>query len=165
NARETGSKPFWNTALPIGARTIPRVPVDKNNFAPRFGFAWSPKIEHGFLGKLVGTDATVIRGGYAIAYDPAFYNILLNVANSSPYSIALAAAAAQLPATSPLLPLPNSIFGLDVRNSVTASGVLPIGQLDPKWLSQTQVAKNFRAPYSQQWSFGFQRQIGKNSVA
>jgi outer membrane receptor protein involved in Fe transport len=162
-ARESGSAPFWNPALPLSARIVPRAPKDKNNFAPRVGFAYTPH----FWKKFLGEDKTVIRGGFAIAYDPAFYNILLNVANSSPYSIALAAssAAGQLPATNPLLPLPNSIFGLDVRNSVTSSGVLPIGQLDPKWLSQTQVATNFRAPYSQQWSFGIQRQIGKNSVA
>jgi outer membrane receptor protein involved in Fe transport len=160
-ARESGSTPFWNPALPLSARIVPKTPADKNNFAPRVGFAYTPH----FWKKFLGEDKTVIRGGFAIAYDPAFYNILLNVANSSPYSIALAAAAAQLPATSPLLPLPNSIFGLDVRNSVTASGVLAIGKLDPKWLSQTQVASNFRAPYSEQWSFGVQRQIGKNSVA
>jgi outer membrane receptor protein involved in Fe transport len=160
-ARESGSTPFWNPALPLSARIVPKTPRDNNNFAPRVGFAYTPH----FWKKIMGEDKTVIRGGFAIAYDPAFYNILLNVANSSPYSIALAATAAQLPATSPLLPLPNSIFGQDVRNSVTASGVLPIGQLDPKWLSQTQVAKDFRAPYSQQWSFGFQRQIGKHNVA
>ncbi len=163
-ARETGPNPFWNTALPLAARTIPRVPVDKNNFAPRFGFAWSPKFEHGMLHKLVGSDATVIRGGYAIAYDPAFYNILLNVANVAPFSIALAATSAQLPATSPLLPMANSFFGADYRAAVQASGVLPIGKLDPKWLSQTQVGSDFRSPYSQQWSFGVQRQIGRNKV-
>ncbi|MFN2577672.1 MAG: TonB-dependent receptor domain-containing protein [Pyrinomonadaceae bacterium] len=163
--REASSSPFWNPALPLSARIVPRVPPDKNNFAPRFGFAWSPHAEHGFLHRLMGSDATVIRGGYAIAYDPAFYNILLNVANSSPFSISLAASAAagQLPATSPLLPLPG-IFGADVRAFAQASGVLPIGKLDPKWLGQTKVAPNFRSPYSQQWSFGFQRQVGRSNV-
>jgi len=166
-ARESGSTPFFNPALPLSARIVPKTPVDRNNFAPRVGFAYTPHWgkEGGFLKRLVGDDATVIRGGFAIAYDPAFYNILLNVANSSPFSIALAAAAAQLPATNPLLPLPNSIFGADIRAAVQASGVLPIGKLDPKYLSQTQVAPNFRAPYSEQWSFGVQRQIGKSSVA
>ena len=162
--RETGPKPFWNNQLPLSARTIPRVPVDKNNFAPRVGFAWSPKFDHGFMHKLVGNDATVIRGGYAIAYDPAFYNILLNVANSAPFSISLAATSTQLSATAPVLPLANSFFGAAQRTAVQASGVLPIGQLNPKWLGQTQVASDFRSPYSQQWSFGFQRQVGRNNI-
>jgi outer membrane receptor protein involved in Fe transport len=163
-ARESSSTPFWNPALPIGARIVPRVPPDKNNWAPRFGFAWTPRFGSGFLKTLVGEDATVIRGGYAIAYDPAFYNILLNVANSAPFSISLAAAPSQLPATNPLLPLPG-IFGSQIRAAVQASGVLPVGQLDPKWLGQTVVAPNFHAPYSQQWSFGIQRQFGSRNVA
>ncbi|MGH9971871.1 MAG: carboxypeptidase regulatory-like domain-containing protein [Pyrinomonadaceae bacterium] len=163
--RENGGTPFWNPALPVDARIVPRTPVDKNNFAPRVGFAWSPRFESGFMKKLLGeNDATVIRGGYAIAYDPAFYNILLNVANSSPFSLALAATAAQTPATNPLLPLAG-IFGRDNRAFVQAAGVLPIGKLDPKWLGQTLVAPNFHSPYSQQWSLGIQRQINGNNVA
>lgn len=166
-ARENGSTPFWNPALPVSARTVPLIPPDKNNFAPRFGFAWVPKFggKSGFMHKLLGDDATVIRGGYAIAYDPAFYNILLNVANSAPFSIALAASSAQLPATNPLIPLPNSFFGADVRTAVQASGVLPVGKLDPKWIGQTIVDPKFHSPYSQQWSLGIQRQFGKNQVA
>jgi hypothetical protein len=163
-ARESGASPLFNPALPLSARIVPKVPADKNNFAPRFGFAYSPKFDKGLMHRLVGNDQTVIRGGFAIAYDPAFYNILLNVANSSPFSISLAATSAQLPTTSPLLPMPNSVFGADVRNFVTSAGILPLGKLDPKWLSQTQVAPDFRSPYSEQWSFGFQRQIGKSSV-
>ncbi|MGH9962975.1 MAG: TonB-dependent receptor domain-containing protein, partial [Pyrinomonadaceae bacterium] len=164
NARESGPQPFWNPALPFAARTVPVIRPDYNNVAPRVGFAWSPRFGDGFMGRLVGRDQTVIRGGYAIAYDPAFYNILLNVANSSPFSISLAATAAQTPPTSPLITFPG-IFGEQTRNAVQASGVLPIGKLDPKWLGQTIVAPDFHAPYSQQWSFGVQRQVARNNVA
>jgi carboxypeptidase family protein len=42
---------------------------DLNNFAPRFGFAYSPKAsEHGFLRTLFGDQATVIRGGFGVFY-------------------------------------------------------------------------------------------------
>src|SRR5205085_9473820 len=163
-ARESSSTPFWNPALPVTARIVPRTPSDKNNFAPRVGFAYSPRFEKGFMHSLVGSDATVIRGGYAIAYDPAFYNILLNVANTAPFSLLLNATTAQTPDANPLIPL-TSIFGADIRNAVQSSGVLPIGKLDPRWLSQTKVAPNFYSPYSQQWSFGVQRSVGKNNVA
>ncbi|MDT7781039.1 MAG: hypothetical protein QOC99_3551 [Acidobacteriota bacterium] len=166
-ARESGSAPFFNPALPVRDRIVPFTPADKNNFAPRVGFAWSPRYSEksGFMHALLGNEATVIRGGYAIAYDPAFYNILLNVANSSPFSIALASTAAQSPAVNPGLPMPNSFFGSDVRAAFQSSGVLPIGKLDPKFLSQTQVAPDFHSPYSQQWSLGIQRSIRKNNVA
>ncbi len=49
---------------------------DINNFAPRLGFAYNPK---NFMdGKLV------LRGGFAIAYDQVFQNILLNVSRNFP---------------------------------------------------------------------------------
>ena len=163
--RESSSKPFFNPALPVEQRIVPLTKPDYNNFAPRVGFAWSPRFEHGFLHSLTGTDATVVRGGYAIAYDPAFYNILLNVANSSPFSLSLTATAAQLPATSPSIQLPSSFYGADARTAIQNAGVLAIGKLDPKWLGQTVVSSDFRSPYSQQWSFGIQRSISKNYIA
>jgi hypothetical protein len=43
---------------------------DKNNFAPRVGFAWQPAFENGILKKIFGTgQKSVIRGGFSMAYD------------------------------------------------------------------------------------------------
>ena len=166
-ARESGSSPFYDPKLPLSIKTVPQIPADKNNFAPRFGFAWSPHFEKGFLHSLLGTDATVFRGGYSIAYDASFYNILLNVQNGAPFSAALAlsnANALSSTTTSPL-PLPGSPFGDIIRSNATTSGVLPLGKLDPRYLSQTTVAPDFHSPYSEQWSFGVQHQFGRNQVA
>ncbi|HEX9629028.1 MAG TPA: carboxypeptidase regulatory-like domain-containing protein [Pyrinomonadaceae bacterium] len=165
-ARESGSKPFFDPALPLSVRTVPLVPVDKNNWAPRIGFAYSPKFERGFMHRLVGSDATVIRGGFAIAYDPAFYNILLNVQNVAPYSAALALSSANAlssTTTSPL-PLPASPTGNNIQAIAIASGVLPLGHLNPLYLTQTTVAPDFRSPYSEQFSFGIQRQVNRGNV-
>lgn len=54
----------------VGSEGVPRSGMrpDRNNFAPRFGFAWSPK------------DRLVIRGGYGIFYDGG-----MTVVNSSLY--------------------------------------------------------------------------------
>jgi hypothetical protein len=42
---------------------------DLNNFAPRFGFAYSPKVKEGsFLHSLMGDQQTVIRGGFGVFY-------------------------------------------------------------------------------------------------
>lgn len=159
-ARETNpATAFYNTALPVSARSVPEVPVDKNNFAPRVGFAWSPKFWKG----LFGEDATVVRGGFSIAYDPAFYNILLNVQTGAPFSIAIAVPTASLPATGSTAPLPNNPFGNVVR--AAASSFLVKGVLNPIFLAQTTVASDFHAPFSRQFSLGIQRQIGRNHVA
>ncbi len=166
-ARESGSGGFFDPTLPLSVRTVPSVPADKNNFAPRFGFAWSPRFEHGFMHKLVGTDATVIRGGYSLAYDAAFYNILLNVQNGAPFSAAIALSSANVlssTTTSPL-PVPANPFGNVIRANAASSNVLPLGKLNPLFLSQTQVAPDFHSPYSEQWSFGIQHQFGRNQVA
>jgi hypothetical protein len=161
-ARESNAATaFFNPALPLDIRTVPRVPVDKNNFAPRLGFAWSPRFWKG----LFGEDETVIRGGFSMAYDPAFYNILLNVQNAAPFSVALTIPLASLPVAGNPAPLPNNPIGTNVRAAAAASGVLPRGVLNPIFLAQTTVSPDFHAPFSRQFSFGVQRQLGRNHVA
>jgi hypothetical protein len=166
-ARESGSpKAIFDPTLPLSVRTVPFVKPDKNNWAPRIGFAWSPKFESGFMHKLVGEDATVIRGGFAIAYDPAFYNILLNLQNVAPYSAALSLSSANAlssTTTSPL-PLPGNPTAVNNQAIASASGVLPLGKLNPIYLAQTQVSSDFHSPYSEQFSFGIQRQINRRNV-
>jgi hypothetical protein len=163
-ARESGTSPFFNPSLPLSIRTVPFIPPDKNNFAPRIGFAWSPKAEGGFMRTLLGNDETVIRGGFSIAYDLAYYNILLNIQNAAPFSVALAVPVSSLPATGSPAPLPPSPTGDVVRAFAAAKGILPTGVLNPIYLAQTNVAPDFRAPYSEQYSLGVQRQLGRNNI-
>jgi outer membrane receptor protein involved in Fe transport len=51
---------------------------DRNNFAPRFGFAWSP---NGL------DDKFVLRGGFGISYNRLFNNILSNVRGNPPFLV------------------------------------------------------------------------------
>jgi hypothetical protein len=162
-ARESNaSTAIFDPTLPLDIRTVPFIKADKNNFAPRVGFAYTPH-----WGKaLFGEDETVIRGGFSIAYDPAFYNILLNVQNVAPYSAAIAfttANALSSTTTSPL-PIPANPVGNNIQAIASASGVLPLGKLDPRYLSQTRVASDFRSPYSEQFSLGIQRQVNRSHV-
>jgi outer membrane receptor protein involved in Fe transport len=161
-ARESSARAFYVSTLPLSVRTVPFTPADKNNFAPRLGFAYSPRFWKSFLGE----DATVIRGGFSIAYDAAFYNILSNVQGGAPFSAALTVPAGSLASTttSPA-PLPANPTGENVRNAATASGLLPLGKLDPRFLSQTVVSQDFHAPYSEQFSLGIQHQFGRRHVA
>ncbi len=53
---------------------------DRNNFAPVFGFAYTPRFGPGPL----GDEKTVIRGGFRVAYDDIFNNIPVNQALNAP---------------------------------------------------------------------------------
>jgi outer membrane receptor protein involved in Fe transport len=69
-----GPNPIWITSLPDSLTTFPRLPNNYKNFEPRVGFAFNPPSQPGL----------VIRGGFSIGRDPAFYNIFLNSYTSAP---------------------------------------------------------------------------------
>ncbi len=54
-------------------------PLDKNNFAPRFGFAWAP--EGGMAGNIFGK-GSAIRGSFGVVFDHYGGNMAVNFANS-----------------------------------------------------------------------------------
>jgi outer membrane receptor protein involved in Fe transport len=164
-ARETDpSTALWRQSIPIAGRTVPSVPTDKNNWAPRLGFAWSPRFGNGGFSRLLfgENDATVIRGGFSLAYEPAFYNILLNVSTSAP-TVFLNTINNSGTATAPGFRLPANPTGDVVRTAL--GSFLQKNTFDPRLLTQTQVNPDFHAPYSRQWSLGVQRQINRNNVA
>ena len=43
--------------------------TDYSNIAPRIAAAWSPSFHDGFLGKTIGVQKTVVRGGFGLYYD------------------------------------------------------------------------------------------------
>ena len=114
-----------------------------NNFGPNLGFAWTPRIWQ----KLTGHEQTVIRGGYRIAYDPAYYNIFLNIATSAPVVNAGSISNVGLPST---------LTGQGVQTQFL--GLIPTGQ-NPGARNQTRVDPNFVNPYVEQWSLGIERQL------
>ena len=66
----------------VGVRG-PVVP-DKNNWGPRFGFAYSPSNPKGLFAPLLGAGKTSLRGGFGVAYDVLFYNIMAVTATNYP---------------------------------------------------------------------------------
>lgn len=165
-ARESDpSTAIWKQSLPLEARVFGKLPTDKNNWAPRLGFAYRPRFGDGRMAKMLfgGQDATVVRGGYAVAYDPGFYNIMLNISTSSPVvflNTTLNPASGTIP-----FPVPsNNPTGEAVQGFATSNGLIVRNTFDPGFFNQTIVSGNFYSPYSQQWSLGIQRQINSTNV-
>lgn len=154
-AAQQGSNPLWDPSLPLSQTTVPKVAQDLNNFSPVVGFAWTPM----FAKKLLGEGKTVIRGGFRMAYDPAFYNMFLNSATSAP-----AVNLAQLlgPAIGGTTVLPSSgFFGTQLVPFLSPQ--VPLG--DPGFASQLLVDPKFHNPYSEQWNLGIQRAFNSRIVA
>jgi hypothetical protein len=143
---------LWNPALPLSVRTFPTFPAPKNSFGPSLGFAWNPQ-GGGFL---TGHGKTTLRGGYRLLYDPPFYNIYINMSSSSPEVFLQ-----NLPAPN-THPLPVVPTGPNVRASVSSS-ITP-GVFDPRTFAETSIAPNFGPDKVHSWSFGFERELTKNSA-
>lgn len=150
--RETNpATAFWNPALPLSVRTFPRTDAYMHAFGPSVGFAYTPQ----WGGFLTGHGKTVIRGGYRLSYDPAFYNIYINISSSSPEVFLQSITAA--PPAMPAVPL-----GPNVRASLAA--FITPGVFDPRTQAETTIPSNFGPDRVGQWSLGVQRQLTTNSV-
>jgi outer membrane receptor protein involved in Fe transport len=154
---QNSSNPLWDNSFPASQTEVPSVPNNYRNFGPVFGFAWTP----GIMKSVFGEQKTVIRGGFRIAYDPAFYNMFLNVATSAP-SVNLATLIPGAP-----LPPSGNYQGSQVLSFIQSTGLLNTSgppPVNPGLRNHTTVAPNFRNPYSQQWNFGIQRSFSSRVV-
>ena len=135
--QQTSSNPLWSTSLPLSLTTVPQIPQKLRNFAPILGFAWTPRIG--------GDDKTVFRGGFRLSYDPAFYNMFLNVATSAPAVNFATLFGTGLPTT--------GYYGTQIIPFLGPQAP----KSNPGFANQVQVSPSFKNPYSEQWNFGIQR--------
>jgi outer membrane receptor protein involved in Fe transport len=123
---------------PVGGLWKP----DKNNFAPRIGFAWD----------VFGDGRTSVRGGYGIAYERNFGNVTFNVIQNPPnYAVLALLAGRDVPS---IAITPNN-FGPLSGNTGTVP--LPITSL-------RHVRQNIVNAYAHFWSAAFEHQIWKDNV-
>ena len=117
---------------------------DNKDFGPAFGLAWSPASHSGWFGRLFGDGKTVWRGGYQISYDNLPTQLIsLGPATSTPNAVTTS------------IKSPNS-----GRGSPGWLDQLPTAANAPSLMgSQTMLDGNLRNPYTERWSFGFQRQL------
>ncbi len=156
NPRESNAATaFWRQDIPLAARTFPTLDATKTSFGPSVGFAYTPH----WGGFLTGNGKTVLRGGYRLLYDPPFYNIYLNIANSAPVVFLQNFTGASI---TPNMILPSQPFGPNVRGEL--AGQLQKGVFDPRTNVETTVSPNFGPDKVHSWNVGLERELTKNSA-
>ncbi len=129
----------------VGGQPRGQTRADANNFAPRFGFAFS------------ATPKTVLRGGYGI-----FWSGTTDIGAGTSAALGFGATTtfvSSLDGITPLNPLRNP-FPDGLINPVGASQGL--ATLAGQSVSFTNPSR--RVPYTQQYSFGIQRQFGTDTL-
>lgn len=133
---------------------------DRNNFAPRFGFNYSPSFSSGWLSKLTGGPSKMsIRGGYGVFYDRVFTNLFGNSSANPPFQRDFQflfdflgqtgfAGASDIPRVPTQETSPFAFNGDELLPVIFA---LP---------GNNQFQSKFATPYTQSWNFGFQRELG-----
>ena len=138
---------------------------DYNNFQPRFGFAWSPKVQNAFLSKLTGRPGTfVIRGGYGIFHSRIFQSVFsqnqLSIRTQPPNGYAAVFGNCPYEISDPSC---GFVFtpGTAARSTALSGGGVNVagGQLQGTLLIPD---KNLQMPYVQQWNFTIGRSLPKN---
>lgn len=156
NAREADpARAIFNQSFDLSTRTAQKLPTDRNNFAPRFGFAWQPNLEK--FGSRFTNGRFVLRGGFGISYDPSFFNIVLNTVTAAPF--AAAGTVQQTPggAGSAAFPfLPNTTAQLNTTPGTNGG--------DPRLFNQTRVDPNFHNPYTMSYNLGIQQELARDTV-
>jgi len=149
-AQQTGPNHLWDQSLPLSLTTVPKLPNQYKNYGPVIGFAYTPHI----LPALFGTDKTVIRGGFRIAYDFAYYNLATNIEGSSPFTN-LATISNVAGTGGAALPNIPSLTGAAIATALFPQAA----KENPGSATELQFGRNFGNPYSEQWNLGIQRQI------
>jgi Carboxypeptidase regulatory-like domain/TonB dependent receptor len=121
---------------------------DRNNFAPRFGFAWDP-LHHG---------KTVVRGGFGIFYNPQLTGAVLSLASNNVPNLSVNVFTLAPPfgfgniVCTPAFPLAFPVFA--TVPSCTPVQPFNVNEIDPR----------MRDTYAEHWNFGIQQELMRNTV-
>jgi hypothetical protein len=135
---------LFDKTLPLNSPAVAGLRRDNNNFAPRFGFAYTPRFF--VMGRdLFGFDKTVIRGGVQIAYEQTAFRPLADVAASAP-NVMLAV----------ITPSVGSLRFPSVPDAQTLRSLLGS---DASKYARTDLARDYRTPYATVWHLTLSREL------
>jgi hypothetical protein len=157
-----------------GDKNVPSTlaPTHYNNFAPRFGFAYSPSADSGMVHRLLGGKGqTSIRAGYGL-----FFTAIEDLTDAlevgdPPYGLFYTSPSPSLFATPfidratgngegqrfPVVFPPQGVSASNPDSSVNWAQYLPISSSPGYWY------KN-RLPYAEHYELSIERQLGSNSL-
>ena len=157
----------------------------KHDFAPTFGFAWVPNFKSGWLKKLTGENGeTVVRGGYSIAYTREGFNAYTAMFGSNEGgTITLSVSPSLTPSTfqaggvffnsgqgltcpsgNPNINLATCTAGFPAQPVPTGLSKYPFTPSMTTGGGANDFDVNLKAGYTQSFSFGIQRSLGKDTV-
>lgn len=145
--------------------------LDKNNFQPRFGVAWSPHFNGGFLGALFGGEEnSVIRGGFAVTNDYIGQQLAVRFdsVNSLGFSSSQTSPANFCNFTTRVCPAFTG-YAQDVRGleRITPPSALAFPQRQPADNSlriETSLDSEIKSPTSYSWNVTWERRLPKGLV-
>lgn len=139
---------------------IPLYDPDKNNFAPRFGFNYSPSMSEGFLSKVFGGPGkSSIRGGFGVFYDRVFTNLFSNTSSNLPFSTSLFEIPLNNPGDFTINGVPRLSTSVATNRQLEGDeGSAVIFPTSKNNILQTK----FEMPSSNAWNFGFERDLGND---
>jgi hypothetical protein len=151
---ENPATAFWDQSLPLSVRTFPYTQPDYHNIQPRVGFAYNPDM---------GARKVVIRGGFAINFDPAFYNIFLNSATAAPViNLGTVSNCGDQEGDVQCLPS-GGASGAQVRTQ--SLPYLPTGPgINPGFRNTTYNSPSFHNPYTESYLLGTEYGLGSHAA-
>ena len=161
-----GSPPDFLYAGDPGTPNRGLIYADKNNFAPRFGFSWD----------MLGNAKLVMRGGFGIFYDIEDGALNLQFGGQAPFgyvannypcftTVAIGAGGCLVPVNGSYSadPFQTATTGYSDPYPFIAGGHL--GQFfTPAIPFAFVVTPQFRTPYAENFNYGFQYQLSKDTV-
>jgi carboxypeptidase family protein len=130
--------------------------ADKDNYEPRLGFAWTPKFERGFFGRVFGKPGdSSIRGGYGIYHGRLFQSVFSQGGATVRFNPPNAFFFNE---TSPANPRFNPINYADPTN-----GFVFVPGPQTTRHTETLIDPGLEMPYTQQWSLSYEREMPLSS--